>query len=220
MYDVLNTIAVLAFIISIIALIRPLPSLKLPNRTRALLTLIATLIFTVAIQQLKPPPSPEELALIEKQEQEKEQREQQEQIERQKKEQEREKERQKRKEQEEKERLARTQPSGITFKEVHSKFGINSPLTDLQKKKEWDKYESKCIQWRGTLAHLDEGMFGGIVIGFKHLSSTLTYDVLVSAPASMEEKFMKMKQGHVYSYTGKLDDYGNILPIQVDWGCE
>ena len=103
----------------------------------------------------------------------------------------------------------------ISFEEVDRRFGINSDLTDLQKKSEWKKnYKGKCVKWLGQLVYLDEDWFGGFNLGFKHKRDTFTYDVLVSTPSSYEEKLITMKNGNWYSYTIKLDDYaGVIMPI-------
>ena len=170
MYPLLNFVVGVMFIISIIAVIRPLPALKLPTRKAALIALVASFILAAIVQQLKPPPTPEELARIEEQDRKEIQRRA-----------ERERERQERERHREQERLARLRPTDITFREIHSRFGLDSPLTDLQKKTAWKTYKGKCIQWQGQLVHLDEGLLGGIVIGFKHLPDTFTYDVLVSA---------------------------------------
>ena len=226
MYSVLSAFSSLMFVISVIALIRPLPSIKLPTRKRALLTLVATFIFIIILGEFKPPPTPEELARIEKLEQEKKQTG----IERERQEQERKKrikreriareqKRVKERIEREKERVARTQPSGITFQEVNSKFGINSSLTDLQKREEWKKYKGKCVQWTGELAHLDEGMLGGIVVGFKHLSDTFTYDVYVTASSQMKDHLLTLSQGSWHEYKGRLKDYGAFLGIHLEWGC-
>lgn len=59
MYGVLNTIALLTLIVSLIALVRPLPTLKLPNRTRAVLTFFASIILISIASQFKPSPEPE-----------------------------------------------------------------------------------------------------------------------------------------------------------------
>lgn len=111
--------------------------------------------------------------------------------------------------------------SNITFNEVHSKFGGNANLTDLQKNEMWKKYRGMCVEWTGTLAHLDSGMFGGIDIGMKHLSQTFTFDMLIRAPKSMKEKFMTWQQNKQYTYRATLKQYGGVfLPISADWGCE
>ncbi len=111
--------------------------------------------------------------------------------------------------------------SFISFEEVHEKFGTQGTLTDLQKDREWEKYAGKCVEWDGQLAHLDEGVFGGINIGFKHLQSTLTYDVLVSAPGSEKERLLSWRQGATYQYKARLKNYGGaLLPISADWGCD
>ena len=110
--------------------------------------------------------------------------------------------------------------SKITFTEVHNKFGAESSSTDLQKDEAWKDYKGKCVEWRGELAYLDEGFFGGLSVGFKHLPYTLTYDVLVSAPKSEKANLLKWREGTRYTYKATLRSYGTILPISADWGCE
>ena len=114
-----------------------------------------------------------------------------------------------------------TQASGITFEEVDQKFGIGSKWTDLRKEEEWKKYKGKCVEWKGELSHLEQGWFGGLSVGFKHLPFTLTFDVLVSAPRSEKDNLMKWEKGTSYTYKATLKDYaGVILPITADWGCD
>lgn len=112
-------------------------------------------------------------------------------------------------------------PSAITFNEVHGQFSSESNLTDLQKDRAWRNYEGKCVQWTGELTYLDERFFGGFVIGFRHRRDTLTYDVLVDAPKSMEDTLLGWMQGRSYTYVATLRSYGGvILPISADWGCD
>jgi len=116
---------------------------------------------------------------------------------------------------------ASAQVSGITFEEVDRKFSVWSDLTELQKDREWEAYEGKCVEWTGEISSVDERFFGGYVVGFKHRWQTLTYDVLVTVPRDMEEEMLSMNQGQRYTYRATLDMYGGaILPISADWGCE
>ena len=112
--------------------------------------------------------------------------------------------------------------SEITFEEVNEKFGMDSALTGLQKSDEWKKYEAQCVTWVGELSSVED-MFSsitGITLGFKHLRSTLTYDVQISAPVTGKEAFLTLKKGNRYQYKATLQDYGGaILPIMADWGC-
>ena len=93
-------------------------------------------------------------------------------------------------------------------------------MTDLQKEEAWKAYKNKCIEWTGSLAHLDSGVLGGFSIGMKHKSTTFTYDVLISAPDSQKDLLMTWQDGQTYTYRGKLKRYGEIMGIvSVDWGC-
>lgn len=110
--------------------------------------------------------------------------------------------------------------SSLRFHHVNNLFGISGTLTELQKEHEWEKYKGQCVQWSGTLAHLEEGMWGDFKIGFKHLPHTFTYDVLVTAPREKKDFLMSMRKGQGYTYMAILQEYGNILPVQADWGCD
>ena len=111
--------------------------------------------------------------------------------------------------------------SNITFHEFHRIFAYDSGLTDLQKDEEWKQYRGLCIEWTGELVHLDQGVFGGISIGMKHLGATLTYDVLIDAPSSQKDVLLSWRQGSRHTYRATLTGYGGpLLPISADWGCE
>ena len=112
------------------------------------------------------------------------------------------------------------QVSPITFEEVNDRFGVQNTLTDLQKDRQWDAFEGKCVEWTGELTSLSERFFGGFSIQFKHLRTTLVSDVIVSAPSSAESQLLQWSEGQSYTYRGTLKRYGGaILPISIDWGC-
>ena len=109
----------------------------------------------------------------------------------------------------------------ITFSQVHNIFGRKGGLTELQKDREWEKYQGKCVEWTGELAYLDEGFLSGFNIGFKHARDTLTYDVLISAPQSEERRLLTWRKGQRYTYQATLKNPGGaLLPISADWGCD
>ena len=115
----------------------------------------------------------------------------------------------------------RNQPTEITFGEIYSQFSAGGNLSDLQKDAKWDEYKGKCVEWNGQLAHLDEALFGGIDIGFKHRRTTFTYDILVSAPSRMKDELLTWNMGQFYTYRATLKTYpGVILPMTADWGCD
>ena len=190
MLSLLIVLFSLVAIISLIAIIYPLPKLHLPTRKRALLVCLIASMISGGLQSsdeegsTASSPSSQRTTSSSSRKQAKQ-----------------------------------IMPTAITFQEVDAKFGLNSSLTELQKKEIWKSYENKCIQWTGRLEHLDTGLFGGIQIGMKHNSATFTYDVLISAPNSEKERLMQWKMGHAYTYKGRLKDWGAIIPISVDWGC-
>lgn len=117
---------------------------------------------------------------------------------------------------------ARAHISDITFSQVYHLFdAVNGTLTDIQKEEEWKKYEGKCVEWTGRLEEVKKNFLFGLMVGFKHRNDTLTFDVLVDAPSSEEERLMSWRQGRSYTYEATLKDYGGIIsPITADWGCD
>ena len=112
-----------------------------------------------------------------------------------------------------------TEARSISFEEIDRKFGIDSDWTKLQKKEEWKKYKGECVTLTGELVYLDESMFGGYSLGFKHKDTTFTYDVLASAPKSFKQEALTMRKGSFYSYPIKLKSFaGAIMPITGDLG--
>ena len=111
--------------------------------------------------------------------------------------------------------------SNVTFHQFNRLFAPNSGLTDLQREEEWKKYRGLCIEWTGELVHLDQGVFGGISIGMKHLRQTLTYDVLIDAPSSQKDVLLSWRKGARHTYRATLTSYGGaMLPTSADWGCK
>ena len=110
--------------------------------------------------------------------------------------------------------------SSVTFNEVNNLFGAKSNLTDLQKDEKWKQYEGLCVEWSGVLSSLDEDLLGNIKVGMRHLRSTMTSDVLISAPDEQRANLLNWTEGKTYKYRATLDDYGGIFSaIWVDWGC-
>ena len=112
--------------------------------------------------------------------------------------------------------------SDVSFEQVNRLFGIDSNLTELQQDAMWEDFRDQCVEWTGELAHVDRGMFGGIQIGMKHLSTTFTYDVSLSAPNSQTDYFMAWQQGQSYTYQATLRSPpgGLFGRVSADWGCE
>ena len=103
--------------------------------------------------------------------------------------------------------------SDLAVEEVNDRFGVESTLTDLQKDRQWDAFEGKCVEWTGELSSLSEGFFGGFSIQFKHLPTTFVSDVLVSATSSEESQLLQWREGQRYTYRATLKRYGGaILP--------
>ena len=155
MLDLVIGLSSLVAVVSLVAIIRPFPSLRLPTRKRAFIVfLLASLVSGGAKASLDEDGSNGEAYTGRK-------------------------------------KAKRVVvPSDITFEEIDEKFGTESSMTDLQKEEAWKAYKNKCIEWTGSLAHLDSGVLGGFSIGMKHKSTTFTYDVLISAPDSQKDLLM------------------------------
>ena len=68
-------------------------------------------------------------------------------------------------------------------------------LSCLISEEAWKDYEGQCIEWKGTLEHLDSGLFGGIRIGMKHKQNTITYDASISAPEHEKDLLLTWREG-------------------------
>ncbi len=111
--------------------------------------------------------------------------------------------------------------SPITFEQVYDLFRPDGSLTELQKKAQWHAYKGECVEWQGEVVYMDDTLFSGIGVGFKHRPSTLTYDVLVATPSSVRETLLGFRKGAAYKYRARLRDYpGVIIPMTADWGCD
>ena len=115
----------------------------------------------------------------------------------------------------------REQISPISFWEVDRKFGMDGSLTEIQKDDEWKKYKGQCVEWHGQLVRLDNKLFGGFAVDFKHRQDAITSDVQVSAPGSAKEQLKSWQNNRLYTYKATLKKYGGaFLPIEADWGCD
>ena len=202
-------VALIAGMVSLIAVLYPLPKLWLPTRKRAgsvLALSFGLMIVGGALLPKRPPPTPEELATQAEAKKQTAQARAEARM----------------KEAEAKRQKARARIiSTITFSRIHNLFGREGGLTELQKDREWKKYQGKCVEWTGELVNLDEGFLSGLNIGFKHARDTLMYDVVVSAPKSEERRLLTWRKGQHYTYQATLKRPGGaFLPISADWGCD
>lgn len=104
-----------------------------------------------------------------------------------------------------------TEDLGISYFEFDRIFGVDSRLTDIQKNEEWKKYEGKIVKWKGRVVDINEGMFGGYTVTFKHKPTTLTFDVMVDFDDSMKDKLITIQIGDYVTYTGKLKSKGGTF---------
>ncbi len=103
-----------------------------------------------------------------------------------------------------------------SFADLDALFGVDSDLTELQKDELWKTYKGKYVRWTGEVSYIDESM-GGISVGFRHKPGTLTYDVLARFPMSEKGQLLRLKEGEIVKYTGRLDTRGGaILPYNLN----
>ena len=202
MLTLISGITGLIAVVSLIAIIRPFPSLKLPTRKRAFLVFLLASVVSGGARNAADEREEAYEELTEKYNVEAAKAEA------------------KKSREAVKAKKKAIVPSDITFEEVNEKFGDGSSLTDLQKEEAWKSYKNKCIEWTGELVSMSEGTFGGIRIGMRHLSSTITRDVTVTAPDSEKKALLNWREGDYYTYKGRLKGYGGMIStIKVDWGC-
>lgn len=107
----------------------------------------------------------------------------------------------------------------ISFEQLDSIFGLDSPYTDYQKEKMWKDYRGKYVTWAGEVNDVSEGLLGGLSVGFKHKEDTLNYDVLVSFRTEYKEDFLKVAKGVRVRYRARLESYtGVILSYHLEDG--
>jgi hypothetical protein len=70
----------------------------------------------------------------------------------------------------------------------------------------WTRYAHKWVRWTGTLVSFTRN---GAT--FKHIPSTVTFDVSLYVDAPGREKLKQLKPGQTVTYVGQLDSYDDIF---------
>ena len=110
-----------------------------------------------------------------------------------------------------------TTETQVSWSEVNSIYNLNSTNTDLQKREAWKRFKNKTVTWSGTVASVDDG-FLGTTLQVKMNADTFTSDVLVSLKRSEHAKAARLHQGDRVNFSGRLVDWGTLLPISLDQG--
>ena len=105
----------------------------------------------------------------------------------------------------------------ISWDEIDDIYDLKHKETDLRKKEIWKRYKGKRVSWDGTVTSISDG-FGGLTLQVKMDRDTLISDLLIRLKKSEREKALQLKQGDPVSFTGRLDDWGSIMPITLDQG--
>lgn len=108
----------------------------------------------------------------------------------------------------------------ISFEELWDVVGNTEDFTDLQRAEFWKKYDGKYVRWRGEVRNVSEEIFGSdLVVDIRHLGGTMTSDVSLFVNNKHREKLLKLKDGDIIVYTGKLSYYGRLIGIQLKDGA-
>ena len=111
---------------------------------------------------------------------------------------------------------AQTQET-ISWSEINSIYNIKSRDTDLQKKEQWKRFKGKRVNWSGEVASISDG-FGGLTLQIKMNSSAFVSDLLIRLKRSERAKALRLQKGDSVTFSGKLDDWGTLMPITLDDG--
>ena len=105
----------------------------------------------------------------------------------------------------------------ISWSEINSIYSLESRNTDLQKKEEWKRFKGKNVTWSGEVAAISDG-FGGLTLQIKMNRSSFLADLLIRLKRSERSKALRLHQGDSVTFSGKLDDWGTLMPITLDNG--
>lgn len=105
------------------------------------------------------------------------------------------------------------------FSDYNQYFSSTSNLTEMQKDQIFNsKYKGHLVKWTGRVEEVDKGLFGGLHIRVRHLSSTFTFDVSLELKPGEEAKAIQLQKDQIFVYTGRLRRWGGVLPHIVSEG--
>jgi len=97
----------------------------------------------------------------------------------------------------------------ISFEEFDRLFGMNSKLTDYQKKRLFDRdFKGKYVIWTCELVEVSED---GEDITLKCKSSTLFWDLNVKLREDQKDKLLKYQIGDSITVEGKIYSYSELF---------
>lgn len=105
----------------------------------------------------------------------------------------------------------------ISWNEIDEIYNIENGSTDLQKQEAWKRFKGKNVVWSGTVSEISDG-FTGLTLQVKMNSDTLTSDVLIRLKKSQHDKALQLRQDSHVQFSGRLDDWGTIMPITINDG--
>lgn len=107
--------------------------------------------------------------------------------------------------------------SDIKWMDIDKIYNTKSNYTDLQKKKEWKRFENKKVKWSGSVSSVGE-MLGSITLQVKMNMNTFTSDVIVYLKDTERTKAEAYSEGQPVTFTGVLKDWGRLTPITLKYG--
>ncbi|HHT9121022.1 MAG TPA: phospholipase D-like domain-containing protein [Candidatus Hypogeohydataceae bacterium YC41] len=105
-----------------------------------------------------------------------------------------------------------------SFQELDNIFGEESSLTGSQKKKVWENYRGKYVQWQGIVVYKGVGRMDWNRVGLSH-NQGKEADVEVSFNSRNMEDILSLQEGDTVTYTAKLSSRkGHGAPYRLEDG--
>ena len=92
---------------------------------------------------------------------------------------------------------------GISFQEMEKVFGEESQLSSSEKRKAWEDYKGKYVQWQGIIVYRGVGRMDWNRVGIRH-SEGEKADVEVSFNWNNMEDILALRVGDSVTYTARL----------------
>jgi hypothetical protein len=98
----------------------------------------------------------------------------------------------------------------ISFDELDKKFGSESKLDKLEKRRLWEsEFEGKYVRWTGRVCFRGFAVYDWNKVGISHKGSNI--DVNLRFDYSKQRIVMKLKVGDIVTYTGRLVSLSSLF---------
>ena len=105
----------------------------------------------------------------------------------------------------------------ISWREVDSIYNLKGNNTDLQKDEEWKRFKGRRVTWSGTVSAISDG-WTGLTLQVKMNPDAFVSDLLITLKKSGKTKAVRLHQGDHVKFTGRLENWGSLMPITLDQG--